>query len=179
MDELYLQLNGSHPDAIVCSVGGGGLLNGIMLGLERYGWSDHVTVVGMETRGADSFAESIRAGHIVTLPGITSIARSLGVTRVSDKTWEFAQQENVKSIVLSDAQAAMACVSLAAEEKIIVEPACGVSVAACYQEVLRGIVPNFNKNSKVVIIVCGGKSLSQLYLTRGLLQLSVLGLLLK
>jgi hypothetical protein len=98
---------------------------------------------------------------------------------VSDKTWEFAQQENVKSIVLSDAQAAMACVRLAAEEKIIVEPACGVSVAACYQEVLRGIVPNFNKSSKVVIIVCGGKSLPQLYLTRDLLQLSVLGLLLK
>jgi hypothetical protein len=34
MDELYLQLNGSPPNAIVCSVGGGGLLNGIMLGLD-------------------------------------------------------------------------------------------------------------------------------------------------
>ncbi|MCJ1302434.1 hypothetical protein MMC08_005237 [Hypocenomyce scalaris] len=160
IDELYLQLNGSPPDAIVCSVGGGGLLNGIMLGLERYGWSDLVAVLGMETKGADSLGESIRAGHIVTLPGITSIARSLGVTRVSDKTWEFAQQENVKSVVLSDAQAAMACVRLAAEEKIIVEPACGVSVAACYQEVLAAIVPNFNKNSKVVIIVCGGSNIS-------------------
>lgn len=157
IDELYLQLNGSPPDAIVCSVGGGGLLNGIMLGLERYGWSDIVTVVGMETRGADSLAESIRAGHIVTLPGITSIARSLGVTRVSDKTWELSQQHNVKSIVLSDAEAAMACVRLAAEEKIIVEPACGVSVAACYHDILSQTVPNFNRNSSVVIIVCGGK----------------------
>jgi L-serine/L-threonine ammonia-lyase len=114
----------------------------------------------METRGADSLAESVRAGHVVTLPAITSIARSLGVTRVSDKTWAFAQQENVKSIVLSDAQAAIACVRLAAEEKIIVEPACGVSVAACYQDILQGIVPGFNKNSRVVIIVCGGEFVS-------------------
>jgi L-serine/L-threonine ammonia-lyase len=111
----------------------------------------------METRGADSLAESIRAGQIVTLPGITSIARSLGVTRVSDKTWEFAQREKVKSVVLSDAQAAMACVRLAAEEKIIVEPACGVSVAACYHDILQKTVPNFNKKSRVVIIVCGGE----------------------
>lgn len=158
VDELYHQLNGSPPDAIICSVGGGGLLNGIMLGLARYGWEDAVTVVGMETLGADSLAASVRAGRLVTLPAITSIARSLGVTRVSDKTWEFAQMPNVKSVVLSDAQAAMACVRLADEENLIVEPACGVSVAACYESVLRRVVPGFCRESKVVVIVCGGKS---------------------
>jgi L-serine/L-threonine ammonia-lyase len=113
----------------------------------------------METHGADSLAASVRAGRLVTLPAITSIARSLGVTRVSDKTWEFAQMPNVKSVVLSDAKAAMACVRLADEESIIVEPACGVSVAACYEPVLRAVVPGFSKESKVVIIVCGGKNL--------------------
>lgn len=152
-----MQLGGSPPSAIVCSVGGGGLLNGIMLGLKRYGWSEDVTLIGMETQGADSLAESVRAGNLVTLPGITSIALSLGVTRVSEKTWEFAQLSNVKSVVLSDGQAAMACVHLADEENIVVEPACGVSVAACYESILREVVPGFCRESKVVIIVCGGK----------------------
>lgn len=157
IDELYHQLNGIPPTAIVCSVGGGGLLNGLVLGLDRYGWYDRVSIIGMETRGADSLSASIAAGELVTLPGITSIARSLGVTRVSEKTWEFAQRSNVHSVVLSDAQAAMACVRFAAEEGIVVEPACGVSVAACYGQTLKQVVPDFSEESRVVIIVCGGE----------------------
>jgi L-serine/L-threonine ammonia-lyase len=157
IDELYHQLNGIPPTAIVCSVGGGGLLNGLILGLDRYGWYDSVSVIGMETHGADSLSASIAAGELVTLPAITSIARSLGVTRVSEKTWEFAQRGNVHNVVLSDAQAAMACVRLADEERIVVEPACGVSVAACYGQTLREVVPDFSEESRVVIIVCGGE----------------------
>lgn len=111
----------------------------------------------METHGADSLSASVAAGELVTLPGITSIARSLGVTRVSEKTWEFAQRSNVRSVVLSNAQAAMACVRFAAEERIVVEPACGVSVAACYEQTLREVVPGFSEESRVVIIVCGGE----------------------
>jgi len=76
---------------------------------------------------------------------------------VSEKTWEFAQRANVHSVVLSDAQAAMACVRLANEERIVVEPACGVSVAACYGQTLREVVPDFSEDSRVVIIVCGGE----------------------
>jgi len=157
VDELYQQLRGSPPDAIVCSVGGGGLLNGIMMGLERYGWEDLVTVIGMETHGADSLSQSVLAGQLLTMPKITSIATSLGVKRVSEQTWEWAKKENVHSVTLSDADAALGCVKLADDEKLIVEPACGVSVAACYHRILEDLVPGFNKDSKVVIIVCGGK----------------------
>ncbi|TVY75965.1 putative L-serine dehydratase SDL1 [Lachnellula suecica] len=158
VDELYQQLQGSPPDAIVCSVGGGGLLNGIMMGLERYGWDNLVTVIGMETRGADSLSQSVLAGQHITLPKITSIATSLGVKRVSEKTWEWAKRQNVHSVALSDADAALACVKLADDEKLLVEPACGVSVAACYHGTLQDLVPGFNEDSKVVIIVCGGSN---------------------
>lgn len=51
----------------------------------------------------------------------------------------------------------MACVRLANEERIVVEPACGVSVAACYGQTLREVVPDFSEDSRVVIIVCGGE----------------------
>ena len=43
------------PDAIVLSVGGGGLLAGVQIGVNRVGW--HRTIIfGVETEGAASFA---------------------------------------------------------------------------------------------------------------------------
>ena len=57
------------PDVVVTCVGGGGLLNGVLQGLSAVGWED-VPVVAMETVGADSLNQSLKAGKIVTLPGI-------------------------------------------------------------------------------------------------------------
>jgi len=38
IDELKEQLGGVTPDAIICSVGGGGLMNGVILGCQKAGW---------------------------------------------------------------------------------------------------------------------------------------------
>lgn len=38
IDELKEQMGGVTPDAIICSVGGGGLMNGVILGCQRAGW---------------------------------------------------------------------------------------------------------------------------------------------
>ena len=45
-----------------------------------------VQVIGVETRGADAMSLSLAAGHLVELPAITSIARTLGAPKVSDFT---------------------------------------------------------------------------------------------
>lgn len=58
------------PDAIICSVGGGGLFCGIVEGLEKKGWND-VPVIVVETDGADSLSQAIKADKLVTLPAIT------------------------------------------------------------------------------------------------------------
>ncbi|KAI1351810.1 tryptophan synthase beta subunit-like PLP-dependent enzyme [Xylaria sp. FL0043] len=80
-------------DAIVCSVGGGGLLNGIMEGIERnYTTSTVPAVLALETMGTDSLAASIRAGSHVTIPGITSVATTLGAPRVSAQTYAWAEK---------------------------------------------------------------------------------------
>jgi L-serine/L-threonine ammonia-lyase len=158
IDELFDDFEGSPPDAIVCSVGGGGLLNGIMLGLERYDWADKVTVLALETEGADCLSRSLQAGGQVTMQEITSIARSLGVSRVSNKTWDLVQQHpNIRSVVLRDADAARACVRFAEEQKMIVEPACGVCLAVFYDDLVEELIPGLGPDSKVVVIVCGGE----------------------
>ena len=147
------------PDAIICSVGGGGLFSGIQLGLEARGWSD-VSVLAMETEGAESLAMSLKEGELVTLPAITSIATSLGAKRVAQKTYNLGQRRNVRSVVLSDAEAAMGCWRLADDERLVVEPACGVSVAVCYDGRLKQLLPKLTNESKVVVIVCGGSDIT-------------------
>ena len=162
IDEIADTWNGSPPDAIVCSVGGGGLLNGIMQGLDRHGWTDNTTVLAVETDGADCLSKAIQAGQAVTLPKIASIAKSLGVSRISNKTLDFYNSHStIQSVVLSDAEAARACVRFANDQKMIVEPACGVSLAMCYNGLLKELVPGFSPQSRVVVIVCGGINASK------------------
>ena len=148
-----------RPDAIVCSVGGGGLFSGIQLGLEARGWGD-VSVLAMETEGAESLAMSLKEDELVTLPAITSIAKHLGAKRVAQKAFELAKRRNVTSVVLSDAEAAMGCWRLADDERLIVEPACGVSVAVCYDGRLKQLLPKLTNESKVVVIICGGSDIT-------------------
>jgi len=147
------------PDAVVCSVGGGGLFSGVQIGLEKRGWGD-VSLLAMETKGAHSLATSLKEGGLVTLKEITSIATSLGAKRVGEKTFELGQRKNVRSAVLSDAEAAMGCWRLADDERLIVEPACGVSVAVCYDGRLKTLLPHLNEDSKIVIVVCGGSDIT-------------------
>ena len=39
VDEIKTQMGGIVPDAIICSVGGGGMLSGVILGCQRAGWN--------------------------------------------------------------------------------------------------------------------------------------------
>lgn len=54
------------------SVGGGGLLCGVIQGLEDVGWTD-VPIIAMETVGADCFNAAVKAGRVVTLDDITRL----------------------------------------------------------------------------------------------------------
>jgi L-serine/L-threonine ammonia-lyase len=158
IDEIKEQIDGK-PDAVVCSVGGGGLFIGVMQGLDRH-YGTNVQVLAMETKGADGLNLSLKAGALITLPAITSIAASLGALRVSETAYKEAQRSNVKSAVLEDREAAMGCWRFLDDERIMVEPSCGASIAVCYDGKLKKLLPHLTPESKVVIIVCGGSAMS-------------------
>lgn len=162
--EKQMRAQGGY-DGVVCSVGGGGLLLGIADGLYAAGRTQTVGILAVETEGAESLASSLEAGELVTLPGITSIATSLGCTRVAQRAYEVAKREHVEVAVLSDAQAAMGAVHLADMERLLVEAACGVSVAACFDGSLRhalgkGCGDAEWKEKRIVVVVCGGSNVS-------------------
>jgi L-serine/L-threonine ammonia-lyase len=117
------------PDAIVCCVGGGGLIGGIFEGLRTVSptqpnqdWKDGITrlktqrvnevvaVVAVETHGAASFYAAHTTGKHVGIEKIDTIAKSLGATKISKLTFDLSRQHqgHVSSMLVSDAQAANA-----------------------------------------------------------------------
>lgn len=70
VEEIQDQLHGLTPDLVVLSVGGGGLMNGVLEGLYRVGWVN-VPVLAMETQGADSLNACVQTGEWVTLDSIS------------------------------------------------------------------------------------------------------------
>uniref|UniRef100_A0A668ALM1 L-serine deaminase n=1 Tax=Myripristis murdjan TaxID=586833 RepID=A0A668ALM1_9TELE len=164
------------PGAIVLSVGGGGLLNGVVEGLRRAGWAD-VPIVAMETVGAHSLNAAMKAGELVTLPAITSIATTLGLTRVSAQTLKLVGEHTVFSELVTDQEAVKAVERFVDDEKILVEPACGAALAAVYCDIIKRL----QKEGKlaqhlgpVVIVVCGGNNISMEQLSRLKEQLGVI-----
>ncbi|QYF92334.1 pyridoxal-phosphate dependent enzyme [Massilia sp. PAMC28688] len=146
---------GVKPDAVVLSVGGGGLLCGVVQGMRRNGWHD-VPVVAVETQGADSLAQAMQAGAPVELPAISSIATSLGARRVAGQALAWAAGAHpVHSVVVSDAAAVAACLRFMDDQRVVVEPACGASLAAVYDG-----APQLAACSNILVIVCGGVTAS-------------------
>ncbi|OCF39089.1 L-serine ammonia-lyase [Kwoniella heveanensis CBS 569] len=178
-------------DAIVCSVGGGGLLIGICQGLERIqsgrrqpkgkrvsvdptmppsppvetvedGFEDSMSstkplVIGVETHGCESFNLSVTSRSLVTLPGITSIATSLGCITVAQRALHYGLQDHVRSTLVTDREACEACIRFVDDERILVEPACGATLALIYSGRLSEVM-DVSREKKVVLIVCGGSN---------------------
>ncbi|KAI2784594.1 tryptophan synthase beta subunit-like PLP-dependent enzyme [Daldinia loculata] len=173
VDELATQLRPydvAHVDGIACNCGGGGLLNGIMAGVQKHYTDADVTeptVLAVETAGADSLNASVKAGELVALPGITSIATSLGAPRVSERTFRWSREApHLKSLVVTDAEAVMGSVRFADDARMLVEVACGATLATVYNGDLRRVVGGEGisdeewSRKNVVVIVCGGSNVT-------------------
>lgn len=64
LTEIHEQLpQNIKPDAIFCSIGGGGLIAGTMLGCEAVGGWQDVPVVGIETSGSACFYHSMQSNR--------------------------------------------------------------------------------------------------------------------
>ena len=142
--------DGVQPDAVVVSVGGGGLFCGVVQGLRRHGWDD-VPVIAAETIGAHSLHAAVESGHTVTLDAITSVATSLGAKQVGDTTFRLAREHPTESVVVSDAAAMNACVRFLDDHRQLTEPACGAALAVAYDD--HNVLATAET---IVVIACGG-----------------------
>lgn len=148
IDEAYRQ--GGPFDAVVLSVGGGGLLLGVAAGLAHNGMGQ-VPILAVETAGAASLAASVDAGQLVALPAITSIATSLGARQVAQAAFDLTRTRDIRPHQVTDKAAVSACLDFLQDHDVLVEPACGAALSMAYDPArpLRGL-------GRVLIIVCGG-----------------------
>lgn len=141
------------PDAVVVSVGGGGLLCGVLEGMHRVGWRD-VPVFAAETSGAASYSAALQHGAPVDIGAITSLATTLGARQVCKRAFEWSQCHEIHSAVVSDAEAAAACIDFANEERLLVELACGAALAVARDHA------KLTHAKRTLVIVCGGAGAS-------------------
>ena len=136
------------------SIGGGALIGGIAIALKespKLHGDALPRIIGVETEGADVMARTIAAGELVTLPAITSIARTLGSPSASPMTFDLARRLVDDFVVVSDAEAVEQLFFLLERAKILVEPAAACCLAAAAQHANQ-----FQPDENIVILLCGG-----------------------
>lgn len=146
--------DGLRPDAVILSVGGGSLLSGIAQGLEKH-QLDHIPVYAVETHGTASLNASLNAGKLVRLDKVSGIATTLAASQVCENAFNVARRLNVTGMQVSDEEAVNACRQLLDDHRVMTEPACGVSLSLLYDRKVQ-----FNPADKVLVIVCGGASVT-------------------
>ena len=155
---IAYELLEEHPDtdAIVVSIGGGGLISGISQYARSF--NPGIKVYGVQTNGCNAMSKSLEAGYVVAIPSITSIATSLGATKVTERTFQIVSNNVEKVVQISDEEAIRDLKTILEKDKLLVEPASSCILSA----ILSGNIPGI-KGKKVAVILCGGNfSLEQL-----------------
>lgn len=131
---------------ILVPIGGGGLCCGVSTLAKML--NPKIKVIGVEPAGAACMKASLKAGHVLTLPSVSTIADGTAVKTPGDVVFPYIQ-ENVDDIItVEDDDLIGAFLDMIENHKMIVENSGLLTVAALKQLDLRG--------KKVVSILSGG-----------------------
>lgn len=125
-------------DAVLVPIGGGGLIAGVASALRQL--KPACRIIGVQAAGAASMADSLRAGHILTLPEVHTVADGIQVKTPGEKTFAICREAVDKVVTVGEAEIASAILTVLERQKLMVEGAGAVGVAAAmYGELdLRG-----------------------------------------
>lgn len=125
-------------DAVLVPIGGGGLIAGVASALRQL--KPACRIIGVQAAGAASMAGSLRAGHILTLPEVHTVADGIQVKTPGEKTFAICREAVDEVVTVGEAEIASAILTVLERQKLMVEGAGAVGVAAAmYGELdLRG-----------------------------------------
>lgn len=131
---------------ILVPIGGGGLCTGVSTLAKLL--NPNIKVIGVEPAGANCMQESIKAGKVVTLPCVNTIADGTAVKTPGSKIFEYARKNLDDIITVPDEDLVVAFLDMVENHKMIVENSGLLTVAALKQLKV--------KNKRVVSILSGG-----------------------
>lgn len=144
---LELAHSGVEFDTVLTGIGGGGLISGVAAALKAI--KPGVRAIGVQPEGADSMIRSVKAGRIVELDKVQTIADGLGARKPGEHTLAMTEQyvDEIRPIGDDDLWTAMR--TLLREERIVAEPAGAAGTAALLRDGAQGL-------GRVVVLVTGG-----------------------
>ena len=145
--ELLEQVTGL--DAILCPVGGGGLLAGVAVAVKAV--APRVRVIAVESVSTGNFTAAVAKGRPVTVPRRPTLADGLATLSVGTNAFALARDRVDQAVKVSEAAIAIAILRMLEREKTVVEGAAAVPLAA----MLSGALPEL-AGKRVALIVCGG-----------------------
>jgi threonine dehydratase len=147
---LGLEMLSDLPDAdvLVVPIGGGGLISGIAIAAKAL--RPNITVIGVQAAGAASTRASLEAGALHELPAISTIADGIAVKRPGALTFEIIRQLVDDVVVVEDEATIAAVLFLMERNKMLIEGAGAVGVAALLSGTLK--LPG----KKVLVPLTGG-----------------------
>lgn len=133
-------------DYILVPIGGGGLATGVATLAKLL--NPKIKVIGVEPAGANCLQESVKAGKIVTLPKVNTIADGTAVKTPGGKLLPYIQQNLDDIITVADEELVVAFLDMVENHKIVVENSGLLTVAALKHLDVKG--------KKIVSILSGG-----------------------
>src|SRR5215213_5200116 len=146
---LGLEFLDDVPDLthVFVSIGGGGFMSGVAAALKAK--RPELTIYGVETVGAPTMTEALRAGEPVTIRA-TSIARTLGAPFATHRTMAAAKAFLKDIVLVEDAPVVSDLLWLLQAEKLLCEPA-----AACVLTAAAKVAPNLPEDAVIGLVLCG------------------------
>lgn len=133
-------------DYILVPIGGGGLCTGVSTLAKLL--NPKIKVIGVEPSGANCMQESLKAGKVVSLPAVNTIADGTAVKKPGELLFPYIQQNVDKIITIEDSELIVAFLDMVENHKMIIENSGLLTVAA-----LKHL--NVEKK-KIVSILSGG-----------------------
>ncbi len=133
-------------DIILVPIGGGGLATGVSTLAKLL--NPKIKVIGVEPAGANCMQESLKAGHVVTLGGVNTIADGTAVKTPGEHIFPYIQQNIDDIITVPDEDLVVSFLDMVENHKMVVENSGLLSVAALKQLDC--------KDKKIACVLSGG-----------------------
>ena len=153
-------------DVIIVPMGGGGLISGMAITAKAI--NPNIRVIGISASGAPALKNSFEQKKAVNSLSVRTIADGIAVRDTSKITLEYILSNVDEVVSVDDEEIANAILFLLEKQKLVVEGAGAVGIAALIHHKIKGI-----ENKKVGVILSGGNidvTMLSVIIEKGLLK---------